>query len=368
MRSRAIFLLLPSLLVACDDGEGTDLTDVYDRLDALEAEVEDLETDHAAHEAIITSQAQTIASLEEEVNALNGAVDLTALSANVSQNSDEIASISSDYLTSTDLSGYASSEDVFDNAAAIAAVAADYITSTDLTGYATETWVSGQAYGAASDISANAAGISSNVTGIATNASDISAIASNYLTSTNLTGLASESYVDAAIADIDNSAYLTSTDLSGYATESWVSGQDFGYAADIATNVDDIATNADNIDSMSGGVNVGPIIYGDYTIENTLDIELLDGVEEITGDLLIDNSDYLTDLDGLDSLTTIGGSLTIYDNDSLTNLYGLSGLETVGQDLMIIYNDSICTGVVIVYVSTLTIGGSTSYYDNDDSC
>jgi hypothetical protein len=34
MRAPAAFLLLPSLLIACDDGEGTDLTDVYDRLDA----------------------------------------------------------------------------------------------------------------------------------------------------------------------------------------------------------------------------------------------------------------------------------------------------------------------------------------------
>lgn len=38
-------MLLPRLRLACDDGEGTDLTEVYDRLDALEAEVLEAEVE-----------------------------------------------------------------------------------------------------------------------------------------------------------------------------------------------------------------------------------------------------------------------------------------------------------------------------------
>ena len=62
-----------------------------------------------------------------------------------------------------------------------------------------------------------------------------------------LTGYATESYVDGAIAAVDHSAYLTSDDLTGYATESWVTGQGYGLAADVATNAADIAANAASI-------------------------------------------------------------------------------------------------------------------------
>ena len=93
MRTPAAVLLLPSLLLACNE-ETVDLSGINDRLKVLEAEVETLEAENASLVDTIAEQAATITALEGEVNAMS----------------------------------------------------AEYLTSADLSGYATESWVSGQGY------------------------------------------------------------------------------------------------------------------------------------------------------------------------------------------------------------------------------
>ena len=162
--------LLP-LLLGCGD-DSSEPTDATDRLDALEAKVDALQTDndallasvaslelqHAEQEDVISALTadndallDAMTTLEDEVDALSGIGDLTGLLEDVAQNTDDITAIASDYLTSSALSDYAPSADVeanaadiATNAAGIAAIASDYLTSSDLSGYATESWVSGQ--------------------------------------------------------------------------------------------------------------------------------------------------------------------------------------------------------------------------------
>ena len=107
MHARAVLLLLPGLICACDDGEsGGELAEVSARLDALEAEN--------------ASQAETIAALEAEVAVLSGGVDLTELADAIAQNAAGIAANSSDITTNA--------ADITTNSAGIAANAADIAT------------------------------------------------------------------------------------------------------------------------------------------------------------------------------------------------------------------------------------------------
>ena len=77
----------------------------------------------------------------------------------------------------------------------------------------------------------------------------------------------------------------------------------------------------------------GAIMYGDYTISNSIDLSALEGFSEISGVLSI-ASTTLPNLDGLDHLVSVGG-LHVHDNQALTNLDGLSGLTQVVGDFTI---------------------------------
>ena len=193
-RNRALFPLLLVSAVGCgEEQQPTDLSEVKERIDALERARASLAEDLTVLEAENTYQARTIAALQDEIEAINGAVDLTELSDQVAQNTSDIdanatdvATIAAGYLTSADLDGLAT--ETYVDTAISGVDFSTYVTTSDLSAYATQTWVASQGYGAATNISANTA----------------------------------------AIAAI-NANYLTSSDLSGYATQSWVDGQ--GYSA-----------------------------------------------------------------------------------------------------------------------------------------
>ena len=76
-------------------------------------------------------------------------------------------------------------------------------------------------------------------------------------------------------------------------------------------------------------------------VEDVKDVASLTNVCEITGDFTIVG--YLdqgaTDLDGLERLAVVGGDLSIEDGDALQNIDGLSGLQSVGRQLTIASND-----------------------------
>jgi Putative metal-binding motif/Receptor L domain len=107
------------------------------------------------------------------------------------------------------------------------------------------------------------------------------------------------------------------------------------------------------------------VLQGSIFIFNSLDIQMLAGVEIITGDLVISASGLLN-LTGLEALKTVGGDLIIdgnlpttpdvYSNQSLTALVGsgLSNLATVTGDLIIEDNPKL---TVIRLPSLVTVGG-----------
>ncbi len=117
------------------------------------------------------------------------------------------------------------------------------------------------------------------------------------------------------------------------------------------------------------------IWQGDYYIANQKDSQVLDGVSEITGDLIIDgvseiagdlviggrrpnsgialvikNGENLKNLDSLNNITSIGGDLLIRENNTLSSLNGLSKITSIGGDIRIGSDSSIYSG----YYNSLT--------------
>ena len=83
-----------------------------------------------------------------------------------------------------------------------------------------------------------------------------------------------------------------------------------------------------------------PVLPFNLTIDGA-DITNLNGLNGITsvgGDLYISNNPMLNNVDGLSGLTSVGGFLFIESNALLTNVDGLSGLTSVGGYLRILTN------------------------------
>jgi hypothetical protein len=84
-------------------------------------------------------------------------------------------------------------------------------------------------------------------------------------------------------------------------------------------------------------------LEGDVRI-NGYDITNLNGINVVTsigGDLQFQDDYYLTSLTGLNNLTSVGGSLSIYANEALTSIAGVESLTSVGDDIQIAYNHSL---------------------------
>lgn len=80
-------------------------------------------------------------------------------------------------------------------------------------------------------------------------------------------------------------------------------------------------------------------IPGSIILNTQTDVDKLEGVREIDGDLRIDSGyelrDPITSLAPLRTLRRIGGHLRIEDNERLEDLGGLAGLELIGGELQI---------------------------------
>jgi len=132
----------------------------------------------------------------------------------------------------------------------------------------------------------------------------------------------------------------------------------------------DGADGRDGVDGKDGkdGANwndgLETVVYGRYTIENSIDIRLLKGITEFAEDasyLDIDGREQLPNLKGLESLTTVDdmridsmrslegleglttvtGHLDIGENGYLTSLTGLDSLTSVDR-LSIQFNPNLC--------------------------
>ena len=72
-----------------------------------------------------------------------------------------------------------------------------------------------------------------------------------------------------------------------------------------------------------------------------INLEGLNSINSIGGDLHINDSDSLTTLEGLENLIYIGGNLKIYYNHELTNLSGLGNLTYIGGNIEFKYNPAL---------------------------
>jgi len=102
-----------------------------------------------------------------------------------------------------------------------------------------------------------------------------------------------------------------------------------GVASDVtAEEVGDLTARLEALEASSGSAG-GGVMYGDYAIYNSVDLAVLSGFTEVTGQLYVSGAG-LPNIDGLESLTSVG-SMNISSNSALENLDGLSGLVTAGS-------------------------------------
>ncbi len=88
------------------------------------------------------------------------------------------------------------------------------------------------------------------------------------------------------------------------------------------------------------GLNQITHIYGDLTIENNGNLSSLSGLNDslfISGDLTIEGNDGLVDLNGYENIT-VGGNITISYNDNLTSLNGLEEMTAHSGRLSLFRN------------------------------
>lgn len=98
--------------------------------------------------------------------------------------------------------------------------------------------------------------------------------------------------------------------------------------------LDDFATTYPNCTQIEGDVEIG--MFG---ISSDVDnLEPLNQITTIEGNLRIDSNDNLSNLNGLDSLNTIGGTLNIAYNNALVDLSGLGAITDIGGDLRLQFN------------------------------
>lgn len=265
-----------SLLVGCGDTDD-EIASLKSQLASLQAQLEESQA----------AQTEVNTALQTEIDAINGAVDLTELAETVSAHTAQLEDLN----------------------AAITAVEEDYLVGASLDGYATEGWVTDQGYGLAIDIVTNAdniannqADISTNTSAIANNTSDISGntaaistnsgvIASNTSELTTQSGnIASNtgniatntgdiatntSNIAAAVSDVSANDSAIATNTGNIATNTGdiaTNEADISLnAADIAANTGNIATNTSGIGSLEGSVvsvdttwDIGPSSTSDY--------------------------------------------------------------------------------------------------------
>jgi len=275
-------ITLSALLVACGAQDTVDPT----AFEALQLELAALQLEHAGDIATLQNDLITLqqeheedmAALQAEIAAITGGLDLTELADAVDDHEDRLLTVEDDYALATDLAG------VQDR---LTTVEADYLQASDLGGlasesyvdsavaaidmsaYATESWVGSQGYLTAADLPAYA--MDADLAALTTRVSSVEA---DYLQASDISGLASEAYVDSAVAAIDMSAYamdadlasavgrlslveadyLQAADLAGYATQAWVSLQ--GYSTD---SID--ATLVDLLDYLSVDTSTDSVVF-----------------------------------------------------------------------------------------------------------
>jgi len=108
------------------------------------------------------------------------------------------------------------------------------------------------------------------------------------------------------------------------------------------------------------------IVFSDQTQINNFQVNYT-GCTEIEGSVTINSQNapppgIITNLNGLNVITSIGGDLGIYHNDYLPNLGGLENLTSIGGDLSIRFNQTLTS---LNELTSLTfIGGNLNISNN----
>jgi hypothetical protein len=106
---------------------------------------------------------------------------------------------------------------------------------------------------------------------------------------------------------------------------------------DLTIQWDGLLTNLSGLDNLTS-------IGGQLYIHNCSALTSLTGLESldsIGGRLKIENCYYITNLSGLESLTTIGNSLEIVNATDLTDISGLGNLVSIGTHLILSNNNGL---------------------------
>jgi len=188
------------------------------------------------------------------------------------------------------------------------------------------------------------------------------------------------------LADGDDNTQLSEDEVdemvsdNGYAPGAEVDA----LQARIETLEAQLSTLEDAVDEATGSA-VGTVMYGNYSINNSVELAGLEGFTEVTGDLKISSGipnveglvnltrigghlqisylTELTDLSGLRNLEYVGGEVEIRNNEALTSLNGLGSLETIGGPLKMERNYALTT---LEGLSSLTtVSGHLEIQQND---
>jgi hypothetical protein len=158
------------------------------------------------------------------------------------------------------------------------------------------------------------------------------------------------------LADGDDNTQLSEDEVDAYVAD------------DIAALIEEIAVLREQVVELESTVedaaesSVGTVMYGNYSIYNSIDLAGLEGFTEVTGNLDLRMGD-IPNIDALSSLTTVGGTLGIWDNESIVDLSGLDNLTSIGGNLNIYGNEALVS--VNALESLVTLGGHLDIGDND---
>ncbi|WP_370087519.1 hypothetical protein [Ekhidna sp.] len=115
-----------------------------------------------------------------------------------------------------------------------------------------------------------------------------------------------------------------------------------------------------NLDGLNGSTNVA----GNISIINCNSLKSIKGLNKIggifSGNIAIENNPQLESLNGLESIKEVRGDLSIVLNNQLNDLAGLENIVKIGGDLLVVDNkmlESINELAMLKVVSNLLIGG-----------
>ena len=156
---------------------------------------------------------------------------------------------------------------------------------------------------------------------------------------------------------------------------------------DVPSNETTLATITGNL-SISGTITEFPdfaaleTVEGNLTISGLTDTNLTDLanifplLEEVDGDLLIQNNGFITTIRGFASLNGVGGNVSIGGatsgdgNAALTVVSGFGALTSIGSDFTVSNNAALssCCGLLRIVDASVTVGGDSDVSSNTAGC